>query len=1073
CRRRRWARRRWRLERGRQCTGWGASGQQSVSVVHRRDRLAAFHSLYQVTLAAGGRGEGRGSERAGRGGGQGGGQGAEGEGGAGREGGKAGGARAEGGEGGDGGGTLQNEEHPRRGTQAGRAGGRRNAEMLELSGVERGRGGAPVVRTARKEGVEAPKQMVRKDEQNTNEGNSRSWTGRRRSGDYETRGGRDSKDSLPDARDAFLIEHLCSGLDGPSCPIKASKWPSWIFTDGPIRLGFTPAHTLAVPQTAAMSGQPAPTKRALRSNSTTKTVVNLGLNPEPKPARVTKARKGKTAAEAADTTAVQEGKKSRKKVVGKAVQLPSNPTPLNEQDVERNKDKKLTPKPAPPPSNPSPDDEDEEDLLPNVNSRGHTPYDKGMAFSAAPRAVGTFQRQPHTLVPVLPPTTNDNNNNNNNNTESNFSDSEKERQKAEHQHNEIARQVPWEGVYVSEEEEEAEAMKEYQQDARGEGRRRRKRRVTDDEHGEHDSDADQDDADEPEPDDDAQEPDDDDPTCPPPWEIKPGPLSAAGVNKALAARQAYHNILREVARDDGKKVSAVLKAIGETTKLGRKTNPWNAFHMQEWSRNPQPKGMSKKEYHEVVRAKYRELFAHLSEDDAKDPGARAACVADLMFWYSEATTVMLDDQKANDRGHAMLTKSTVTANTRDIEICGYAIDPFTDNAIIWGGGQFFSGVYARFKDAIKRELSDIKAMHQYRVVAMESRDAAARGIDHPIIIDFAQTSTEKNHRDTRRRLLHKMFLNDILAWSNLRLLSDIALAQRGDNLVPPKDMSWKWLDMAIKLRLRIVEWPVELKLVYPRPGFAIANIKDAAAMKVMVVAMKARYLGTEDAVEEDTPRIVSWTEEECDLPLTDMLDVPLVVCADGSILLQAHALKDLLKRVARKGKRKASDREESEDDGDNGNDNEDDDSDAPEVSNKRKAPEQTGRTPAASGSTSNAASGSNGAGSQSAPSGASGLTCRYINGEDVSESFVGTVVKYHGEPTRIQRQTQVWTAGSWRALPKGLGVAVSEDAEPHSENFAKSPIPIRNTTANIPIRKLLRIGSGEERGASAGAAENK
>ncbi|KAJ7703622.1 hypothetical protein B0H17DRAFT_1194130 [Mycena rosella] len=205
-----------------------------------------------------------------------------------------------------------------------------------------------------------------------------------------------------------------------------------------------------------------------------------------------------------------------------------------------------------------------------------------------------------------------------------------------------------------------------------------------------------------------------------------------------------------------------------------------------------------------------------------------------------------------------------------------------------------------------------------------------------------------------------------------------------------------------------------------------------------------------NAVEEDTPRIVSWTEEECDLPLTDMLDVPLVVCADGCILLQAHASKDLLKRVARKGKRKASDCEESEDDGDNSNDNEDDDSDAPKVSNKRKAPEQTGHSgkrprtigpntaqnaiaPAASGSTSNAASGSNGAGSQSAPSGVSGLTCRYINGEDVSESFVGTVVKYHGKPTHIQRQTQVWTAGSWRALPKGLGVAVSEDAEPHCE----------------------------------------
>ncbi|KAJ7681682.1 hypothetical protein B0H17DRAFT_1138281 [Mycena rosella] len=507
----------------------------------------------------------------------------------------------------------------------------------------------------------------------------------------------------------------------------------------------------------------------------------------------------------------------------------------------------------------------------------------------------------------------------NDNVESNFSDTEKERRRAEEQHNHVASQLPWGKLYGNkeEEEEEEEALIEYEAEAGGKGRhRKRKARDVEQYDGKDGNQKDdQDDADKREP----GRPT----TCPPAWDIKPGPLSTAGVNKALAARQAYHNMLRAVAREEGKKVSTVLKAIGDTTSLTRKTNPWNAFQVQQRALFPQPKGMSKKEYCAVVRAKYSELFADLSEDGVNDPGARAACIADLMTWYREATTVMLDDQKANDRGHAMLTKvvepfinmashswppssnyaltwlqSTVTANTRDIEICGYAIDSFTDNAIIWGGGQIFKGVYTRFKDAIKRELSDIKVMHQYRVVAMESRDAAARGIERPIIIiDFGQTATEKSHRDTRCTPL------------------DVVLAQRGDNLTPPKDMSWKWLEMAIRLHLRIVEWPVELKLAFPNAGFAITHIKEASVLKAMVAAMKARYLGTDDAVEEDTPRIVSWTEEECDMPLTDILDVPLVICADGSGQLYARDSKDLLRCLAMKGKgkAKASAHQESDD----------------------------------------------------------------------------------------------------------------------------------------------------------------
>ncbi|KAJ7614218.1 hypothetical protein B0H17DRAFT_1153007 [Mycena rosella] len=549
--------------------------------------------------------------------------------------------------------------------------------------------------------------------------------------------------------------------------------------------------------------------------------------------------------------------------------------------------------------------------------------------------------------------------------ESNFSDTEKESQ------------LPWGKLYGNEEEEEEEALIEYEAETGGKGRhRKRKARDVEQYDGQ---DGDQNET----------------RTTQTSWsrttQQRQPDLPASFGYQAGTSQRGWC--------EQGPRGAPGLPrhAPGGGTRGGEEGATTALF--------PQPKGMSKKDYRAVVQAKYSELFADLSEDNANDPGARAA---------------------------AWSLRTSATSKS-----AGYAIVPFTDNAIIWEGGHFFKGVYTRFKDAIKQELSDIKAMHQYTVVAMESRDAAARGIERPIIIDFRQTATEKLHRDTRRCVLRKMFLNDI----------HVVLAQRGNNLTPPKDMSWKWLEMAIRLHLRIVEWPVELKLAFPNAGFAITHIKEASVRKAMVAAMKARYLGTDDAVEEDTTRIVSWTEEECDMPLTDILDVPLVVCVDGSILLYARNSKDLLRCFSTKGKGKAKASALQESDDNESDDNKSNDDGVPNASKKCKSRAPGGRAAkrprtagpsTAQNTVAPAASGSNTAGAPSGTSGnsASGpgeMTCCYVNGQDFSELFAGAVMKYRDEPTHIQRQTQVWTAGGWRALPKGLGVAVSEADEARCE----------------------------------------
>ncbi|KAJ7710778.1 hypothetical protein B0H17DRAFT_1190467 [Mycena rosella] len=198
------------------------------------------------------------------------------------------------------------------------------------------------------------------------------------------------------------------------------------------------------------------------------------------------------------------------------------------------------------------------------------------------------------------------------------------------------------------------------------------------------------------------------------------------MKKALAARQAYQEIIRQVACDDGKKVSGVLKAIDDSTATTRKTSAWNAFQTKcRAEYNKKEMGLTNKEYRTFVSDKYKELFSGLSEDDAGDPAARAQCTEAVMAWYREKTSMILDKKKGNHGGHTMLTKvaepfinmSTVTANAYDIKVCGFAIDTFSDNAIIWGGGGVFQAVYNTFEGQIKTKLNNVKAMFQ--VVQMQ------------------------------------------------------------------------------------------------------------------------------------------------------------------------------------------------------------------------------------------------------------------------------------------------------------------------------------------------------------------
>ncbi|KAJ7067706.1 hypothetical protein B0H15DRAFT_958196 [Mycena belliarum] len=548
--------------------------------------------------------------------------------------------------------------------------------------------------------------------------------------------------------------------------------------------------------------------------------------------------------------------------------------------------------------------------------------------------------------------------------------------------------------------------------------------------------------DEPDPDDQMQEEEDEDPTDAPAWELRPGPLPDADLEEAAAARRLFHQTIEKVARRSGKRVSAVLKAIGETPGLTRKTNAWNAFQAKYRLDHPHVEGTDADDYKRDRAAAYQELFADLTEDEKKDPKKRAECVEELMQWYQESSLIMLDGRKANDRGHALMDHavkpfihmSTVAGQTYDMDLFGFAIDSFADIAIIWGGTSTFYLVYKKYEGPIRRLLNELKAMFQ--IIRMQARLEAENAVVQPIVVDFSKRPTENTARDSRRCQAASMFLNDIC-----RVLQD-----RDEEETPPTKMSWKWENLAVKHQLRMVDWPVALKSKFPMTGFALKELNGdlAPAFATMCAEMKARYQGSGEA--DNVARIESWTDEERerDDPIS-ISSIPIVVCADGTVLLRAEASTTLLRAAAKKkrpaGKKAAAaaaSGDEAEDNDEDGDEDGDDDDDttgggkkaktAPKASSKRPAEEEAGPD-----ATKRRRKDHHAPAPAPAPAVGTTLRCCYMNNEgDISEEFEAHGLRgYAGRPTPRQQAVRTWSSmrEQWLPLPINYEPNVAEDME--------------------------------------------
>ncbi|KAJ7627414.1 hypothetical protein FB45DRAFT_1029759 [Roridomyces roridus] len=408
------------------------------------------------------------------------------------------------------------------------------------------------------------------------------------------------------------------------------------------------------------------------------------------------------------------------------------------------------------------------------------------------------------------------------------------------------------------------------------------------------------------------------------WDLKPGPLGQEDLQKAHEAHRAYHQSIEDIARGAGKAF-----------------NPWNAFQVNYRIDHPKPKEMDAHQYKTQCKNAYAALFEDLSEDDED---ARHEIKSGLLAWYAKITAVMVETKKADGHSAAVMDKvvqpfirqSTLTHQTKDVDVFSFAVDSFTGKAVIWGGSPDFFNLYATYKTAIQSKLQDFSAI----MVKMARRDAEAVGTQ-PVLVDFTKRDKDKS-RDVFRRTIGKLFQTAL-----------VRLVFREHDEEPPAVLmdkfSWQWADVAVTHHLRFKNWPIELKTSHRHKGFSLKLIKGEVLLQPwqkLWEAMAAKYrrdAAGEDGEEEeeddehdDPVEIESWMEEEMQLEGAALAKVPIIRALDGAVLLYA---KDAPKLIRTLGVIDVSD----EEDGDNDADEEEDNNDAVAEEEPSRPPKSRGR----------------------------------------------------------------------------------------------------------------------------------
>ncbi|KAJ7055406.1 hypothetical protein C8F01DRAFT_1258578 [Mycena amicta] len=393
----------------------------------------------------------------------------------------------------------------------------------------------------------------------------------------------------------------------------------------------------------------------------------------------------------------------------------------------------------------------------------------------------------------------------------------------------------------------------------------------------------------------------------------------------------------------GYKVSTLAIRGGVMSWIGRDTSGWNGFQHHFRQVHPKTENMTMKDWRDACVEAYKAKLDELGED-REDPEARRALLQPYIDDYLLACLAASENEKRKKHGSVTLMRTAIRplvaqsnslSRSQGLLVVGLCADlsqgdSLNKNVLLWGGGEVYEEAKARYYQEMNKGMGDVYSV--LKRTENELRLEASGEAPQRNLVDLDIRKPREPWRDLYRRHIIAMTLN--LIYLALHARNDTPLSKLRQLVLK---VHWKnFPDLAVQHRLHFVMWPVDFKGKYPGGGkkvqtkdkgsdseedededmpaaAASGGISETEALRKMFEAMRNVYRlwqGDEELPNTESadlaPFVESWTADE--MALDDPSEVPIVVCADDTVLLRAGASTKLLKGLEKakaKGKAKS------------------------------------------------------------------------------------------------------------------------------------------------------------------------
>ncbi|KAJ7096970.1 hypothetical protein C8R44DRAFT_889556 [Mycena epipterygia] len=381
---------------------------------------------------------------------------------------------------------------------------------------------------------------------------------------------------------------------------------------------------------------------------------------------------------------------------------------------------------------------------------------------------------------------------------------------------------------------------------------------------------------------------------------KTGTVPQDILDRAVVALAVFEDTVAELAKACGKAPQTLHRLVGTATKKPRDMSGWNVW--QRWHAVERPKHaeMTAAEYNQLSRSSFKQECTQrgLSPTEVSDSDAVFRALPWLLTWHTDLMDKVTEEWR--DKGKfksavqkemkGMIQLSRTIHKSLGVHVWGYCIDTKGQASFTWGGTDDFKAVRSSNKQSLSQTIKDME--HMFGMIDIQRRGLEAAEDGDAVLPVVAEQREGEIARDAHRRILSALLSTQL----QRRLVAGGSVPY--DKIIKTK-MQWgpKFLDLVWEHQFRIINYPSVLEdckqIIGDRFDVKKVSAHDYKTFLPPMQQANKRKVGNaadaeEDNKEEDNSNvamaIVSWEEDEKELPLEEQRNIGLVVSLTGARL---------------------------------------------------------------------------------------------------------------------------------------------------------------------------------------------